>query len=218
MERWILPSQILIWETALFDPNLTNPPLQLHGCRQHSLARVDVGDQRRTCVVFTLTPVVVGKQGLSPQDSVSAALQIIKKNVKSNIWNTLVWGPQGNKTSMTFLHKKKKKKVVSLKVACCITLADAEEVKEGVLKDLHWLLIGGNCSSGVSCPFTAFPSLTKANAVGSAEVHRYRHVSSFCDRNTQSNSSSFTLIFKTATNVRQQLFILWNYISVPSLS
>lgn len=114
--------------------------------------------------------------------------------------------------------KKKKKKVVSLKVACCITLADAEEVKEGVLKDLHWLLIGGNCSSGVSCPFTAFPSLTKANAVGSAEVHRYRHVSSFCDRNTQSNSSSFTLIFKTATNVRQQLFILWNYISVPSLS
>lgn len=76
--------------------------------------------------------MVVGKQGLSPQDSVSAALQIIKKNVKSNIWNTLVWGPQGSKTSMTLLQKKKKK-AVSLKVACCITLADAEEVKEGVL-------------------------------------------------------------------------------------
>lgn len=71
--------QILIREIALFDPNLTNPPLQLHGCRQHSLARVDVGDQRRTCVVLTLTPMAVGRQGLGPQASVSAALQIVKK-------------------------------------------------------------------------------------------------------------------------------------------
>jgi len=66
---------------ALPVPFPGDPSPHSHGCEHHTQAR----EQGRACTVSPSTPTVMGKKGLTPQDSVSAALLQIIKSLKSKI-------------------------------------------------------------------------------------------------------------------------------------